>query len=222
LCSWNQDWKRQLAAYAGLGSDDVDRLLKNDLPITPSLARSLEIFTGAPARFWERLSRLHDEYRTETDKTVTLLIDSATRAEALSKRPVLELVDDSRPAAGSTAAKPPVELQAPPQALRAERAEPAAGPPTRRPAVEVHPPVVANPELAHRGQRGKLPPPPQPRHRSPIASPDGRTAQRRAETLTDFPIQRAPSHGATGDDWPEAERSPLNATLRGVGGKPSQ
>jgi hypothetical protein len=50
----------------------VERLLKSDLPITPVLARQLERFTGAPARYWERLWRLHDDYRTDAEDTVVI------------------------------------------------------------------------------------------------------------------------------------------------------
>lgn len=99
LCSWNADWKRDLARSARLSSTELERLLKNELPITPSVARSLELFTGAPARYWEYLWRLHYEYRVETDETVLRLMDQAARARRHSAR-----APASRPAPTSTAA----------------------------------------------------------------------------------------------------------------------
>ncbi|WP_437769764.1 hypothetical protein WME77_23300 [Sorangium sp. So ce764] len=122
LCSWHADWKRDLARTTGLQPGEVDRLLKNALPVRPGLARKLELFTGAPARFWEHLWRLHDDYRAEVDQTVVMLIDGAQRGRKeapLEPRPVLQLVDDGRavaePAGASTARRELGGLPPPPK-----------------------------------------------------------------------------------------------------------
>lgn len=211
LCSWHADWKRALARSAELQPDEVESLLANDLPITPSLARRLELFTGAPARYWEYLWRLHDEYRTETERTVVVLIDSASRAckpSSSGERPGIELIDDSptimQPmpipwSAPSKAAERPAQLTRQPPLPRSAHAEPSTPLPSHRFAVEVHPPAVPHPEIAGRAQRGGLPPPPKPRFRSPLAPPDQGHMHGLAATLTDFPIQRGDAPAATED-----------------------
>jgi hypothetical protein len=40
---------------------------------------------------------------------------------------------------------------------------------------------------------------------------------RRAETLTDFPIQREPPTTSSASDWSEVESSLMNVTLPGMG-----
>ncbi|WP_437603006.1 helix-turn-helix transcriptional regulator [Sorangium sp. So ce590] len=193
LCSWNADWKRDLARSAGLRSEEVERLLKNELPITPGLARSLERFTGAPARYWEYLWRLHDEYRTETDETLLLLVDQATRAR-----------------------RHPARVPAPgfaPAPLVVGR-EPAPSAPAEIPA-----PATAHPELVVSSQRGALPPPPRPRSPRLTASrPELRPARAAPDAgRADRPIQRQDTLPEIGDAWDDLDRSPLNATLPGVG-----
>ncbi|WP_437971101.1 hypothetical protein WMF04_18225 [Sorangium sp. So ce260] len=195
LCSWNADWKRDLARSAALTSDEVERLLRNELPITPALARSLERFTGAPARYWEYLWRLHGAYRTETDETVLLLVDQAMRARRHAAR---------APAPGPV----PVPIVA-----GREPAPPAAA--------ETPLPVVAPPEPVTPRQRGALPPPP--RLRSPrLTAPRSEPGPARAEPgarRADFPPPRRDTLPEIGDGWADLEHSPLNATLPGVGGQ---
>lgn len=202
LCSWNPFWKRQLAAETGLSLPDVERLRRNEHPITPALARKLELFTHAPAGFWDRVWRLHAVVRTETDQTVKLLVDRATRAgkDAPPRRPVLHIVDDS-----PTAAEPSPAAGSGPSAVADAR--PILQPPPRAPR-------SARPELpghsAFQRTAPRVPP-----LRIPLAPPD-QTAQERASGLTNFPIL---SERPTGDgsDWTEVEGSTLNATLPGVG-----
>jgi hypothetical protein len=244
LCGWNADWKRDLARCAELRPTDVDRLLKDDLPITPLLARRLEAFTGAPARYWEYLHRLV-EHRAETEQTMVIRLGEAAQAREHSarvpasavgstpaavpprqgaapppgRRPALELVAD-----GPTVLEPaPVPWSASSTATQQLASRSTAsldGPPTvRRPAVELPSPVVPHPGLTARGARGALPPPPRPRLRSAVApsgSAPSPTGTGLAATLTDFPIQPEGAP-ATATDWTEIERSPLNATLPGVG-----
>lgn len=188
LCSWHADWKRELSRITGLPSSDVDKLLKNALPVTPGLARKLELFTGAAARYWEYLWRLRDTYRTEVDQTLVMLVDGAQRKRKDAPpepRPVLELVEDG-------------------------------------PAVVAPAPSHAPPAPPARPWLGGLPPPPKPRVNGPSAAPTpGRTpAHGRASTLTDFPVLHGDTPPGGGDGWAEVERSPLNATLPGVGSKP--
>ncbi len=70
---------RDLARTTDLQPVEVDRLLKNALPVRPGLGAKLELFTGAPARYWEHLWRLHDDYRAEVAQTVVMLIEGAQR-----------------------------------------------------------------------------------------------------------------------------------------------
>lgn len=202
LCSWNPSWKRQLAAETGLSLPDVERLRRDELPITPALARKLELFTNAPAGFWDRLWRLHDVYRTETDQAVKTLVDRATRAakDAPPRRPVLQIVDD-----GPTAAEPSPAAGSEPSAVADAR--PVLQPPPRAPR-------RARPELPGHSPFQR-PAPQVPPLRIPLAPP-GQTAQERASGLTNFPILRERPTG-DGSDWTEVEGSTLNATLPGVG-----
>ncbi|WP_437331079.1 helix-turn-helix transcriptional regulator [Sorangium sp. So ce381] len=196
FCATNPSWRRKLAESTGLSSREVERLLRSDLPMTPGLARQLEEFTGTPARYWERLWRLHDDYRTDAEETAVIQVGE----------PVTRRESSARPASASS----PAPSSAPPP------------PPTMPPrALDVPPPVVPSPELAARSPRAKLPPPPVPRLRSPIPvrAPAGAELAGRAATLTSFPLQRdeAGASSASASDWEDAERSPLNTTLPGVG-----
>ncbi|WP_437934513.1 helix-turn-helix transcriptional regulator [Sorangium sp. So ce341] len=194
FCATIPAWQRKLAENTGLSPREVERLLSSDLPITPGLARQLEAFTGAPARYWERLWRLHDDYRTDADDTVVIEL-----REPVGRR-------ESSPRAAAS----PASSSAPPR--------PPAIPPR---APDVPPPVVAPLEVASRSPRAKLPPPPQPRLRSPLPAraEAGAELARRAATLTSFPVQRDEdeSRPARGSDWEDVERSSLNTTLPGVG-----
>jgi plasmid maintenance system antidote protein VapI len=261
LCSWNVDWKRDLAARAGMNPADVEKLLKNDLPVTPKLARKLEIFTGAPARYWEYLWRVYAEYRSDTDKTLALRINEVSKAQ---RRPVLQVIDDatseSAPAplpSGTTAAQrravspqdhaarfAHAEISGPSvsaaQTKRSKAAElPPVSPPPERPARSTPQAPAATPSSAPHNAVQALPPPAVPlpelaatqgrrrpittssntHRRSADADPNQGTAQRRASTLTDFPLQHQHPPQVEGSDWAEAERSPLNETLPGVGEK---
>ncbi|AUX20921.1 hypothetical protein SOCEGT47_013970 [Sorangium cellulosum] len=194
FCATIPGWQRKLAESTGLTPRDVERLLKSDLPVTPVLARQLESFTGTPARYWERLWRLHDDYRTDAEDTVVIKLDeSITRRESAAR----------------TAASP-ASISAPPS------------PPSIPPrALDVPPPVAPAPDLAGRSPRAKLPPPPLPRLRAPLAAHAGAGAElaRRAATLTSFPLQQD-DRGATparGLEWEDVERSSLSTTLPGVG-----
>ncbi|WP_437717155.1 hypothetical protein WMF45_12510 [Sorangium sp. So ce448] len=220
LCSWHADWKRDLARTTGLQPGEVDRLLKNALPVRPGLARKLELFTGAPARFWEHLWRLHDDYRAEVDQTVVMLIDGAQRGSKGAPpepRPVLQLVDHGRAAAEPAAPRvPPVSRPVAPQ--------PPAAPPAQRAAAEAWRPAVSESAGVSSARRelGGLPPPPKPRGKRPGAAPTpgGTPALGRASTLTDFPVLRGDARPGDGDGWAEVEQSLFEATLPGTGSKP--
>ncbi|AGP34208.1 helix-turn-helix transcriptional regulator [Sorangium cellulosum] len=194
FCATIPAWQRRLAESTGLTPRDVERLLNSDLPISPGLARQLEAFTGTPARYWERLWRLHDDYRTDADETVVIKLDEPTTR---------------RESATRTAASP-ASISVPPN------------PPSIPPrAPDVPPPVVPAPDPAARSPRAKLPPPPQPQLRSPLPAraEAGTEFARRAATLTSFPLQRDQrgSSPARGSDSEDVERSALNTTLPGVG-----
>ncbi|WP_437999666.1 hypothetical protein WMF26_06860 [Sorangium sp. So ce185] len=194
FCATIPAWQRRLTESTGLTPRDVERLLNSDLPISPGLARQLEVFTGTPARYWERLWRLHDDYRTDADETVVIKLDEPTTR---------------RESATRTAASP-ASISVPPN------------PPSIPPrAPDVPPPVVPAPDPAARSPRAKLPPPPQPQLRSPLPArvEAGTEFARRAATLTSFPLQRdqGGSSPARGSDWEDVERSALNTTLPGVG-----
>ncbi|WP_437553451.1 hypothetical protein WME97_18455 [Sorangium sp. So ce367] len=191
FCATMPSWRRKLAESTGLEPREVERLLRSDLPMTPGLARQLEAFTGTPARYWERLWQLHHDHRTDAEATVVIQVGEPVTKRESAARPA------SSPAQSST-------------------------PPTLPPrAFDVPPPVVPSPELAAMSPRAKLPPPPQPRLRSPlpVRAATGTEPARRAATLTSFPLQR--DEGGPGSaniaDWDDAERSPLNTTLPGVG-----
>ncbi|WP_437634706.1 helix-turn-helix transcriptional regulator [Sorangium sp. So ce854] len=194
FCATMPSWRTKLAESTGLEPREVERLLRSDLPMTPGLARQLEAFTGTPARYWERLWQLHDDHRTDAEKTVVIQIGAPSTKRESSALPA------ASPAPSSA---PPTPPAIPPRAL------------------DVPPPVVPSPELAARSPRAKLPPPPVPRLRSPlpVRAATGAELARRAATLTSFPLQRdeAGTSSANGSDWVDAERSPLNTTLPGVG-----
>lgn len=241
LCSWNANWKRDLARSVDLKPTEVEQLLKDELLITPLVARRLEAFTGAPARYWEYLYRLV-EYRAETEQTVAFRLGDAVQMRermartpaaappahgaappVAGRRPVLELAEES-PTGLETA---PVPWSASSVAAEQPASSPASSPTSKPPrppairrfAVELSSPVVPHPGVATREPRGALPPPPRPRLRSAVApsfgSASSPTGTGLAVTLTDFPIQREDDPPAT--DWAEIEGSPLNSTLPGVG-----
>jgi plasmid maintenance system antidote protein VapI len=196
FCATNPSWRRKLAESTGLSPREVEQLLRSELPMTPGLARQLETFTGTPARYWERLWRLHDDYRTDAEETAVIQVGE----------PVTRRESSARPASASS----PAPTSVPPP------------PPTTPPrALDVPPPVVPSPELAARSPRAKLPPPPLPRLRSPlpVRAAAGAELAGRAGTLTSSPLQRDEGGASSSDasDWEEAERSPLNTTLPGVG-----
>ncbi|KYF69132.1 hypothetical protein BE11_11885 [Sorangium cellulosum] len=190
FCATVPAWQRKLAESTGLAPREVERLLNSDLPITPGLARQLEAFTGTPARYWERLWRLHDDYRTDAEETVVIKLDEPT----------------TRRESATRTATSPASISVP--------TNPASMPPR---APDVPPPVVPAPDPAARSPRAKLPPPPQLRLRSPL--PARAELARRAATLTSFPLQRdeGGSSPARGSDGEDVERSSLNTTLPGVG-----
>ncbi|WP_437574833.1 helix-turn-helix transcriptional regulator [Sorangium sp. So ce887] len=194
FCATMPSWRRKLAESTGLEPREVERLLRSDLPMTPGLARQLEAFTGTPARYWERLWRLRDDRRTDAEETVVMRI-----GEPITKRE-----SSARPAAS------PPSISVPP-----------IPPAIPRRAPDAPPPVVPAPDLVATSPRAKLPPPPQPRLRSPlpVRAGAGDELARRAATLTSFPLQREEggSSPARGSDWEDAERSSLNTTLPGVG-----
>ncbi|MGK3962057.1 transcriptional regulator [Sorangium sp. So ce118] len=195
FCATIPAWQRTLAENTGLAPRDVERLLNSELPISPALARQLETFTGAPARYWERLWRLHDDYRTDAEDTVVVKLgEPITRRES---------------SAGTAMAPAP-------------RSVPPPGPPTvPARALDVPPPVVPPFEGASRSPRAKLPPPPRPRQRPPLPARtmSGAEFACRAAELTSFPVQQDDSGSmpARGADSEDVERSPLGMTLPGVG-----
>ncbi|XXT16507.1 hypothetical protein WME94_40370 [Sorangium sp. So ce429] len=194
FCATIPSWQHKLAESTGLQRRNLERLLNSDHPMTPGLARQLEVFTGTPARYWERLWRLHDDYRADAEDTVVIQL-----GEPATKR------ERSACAAASSSSS-------------TTSTSPAAVPPR---APDVPPPVLPCSDLAAKSPRAKLPPPPQPRLRSP--RPAGTTSDAefacRAAALTSFPVQHddGGSSLARGADWEVIERSALNTTLPGVG-----
>ncbi|WP_437629610.1 helix-turn-helix transcriptional regulator [Sorangium sp. So ce854] len=194
FCATIPGWQRKLAESTGLVPRDLERLLKSDLPITPVLARQLEAFTGTPARYWEFLWCLQDDYRTDAEETQLIqLSEPATKRENSARAPAAPAPTSARPGPAAV--------------------------PERAP--DVPPPVVAIPDLVARSPRAKLPSPPQPRARSPLPSRASSRAEpeRRAARLTSFPVQRdeGGSSTAQGANWENSEGSSLNTTLPGVG-----
>ncbi|WP_437829855.1 helix-turn-helix transcriptional regulator [Sorangium sp. So ce1153] len=100
FCATIPSWKRKLAESTELEPREVERLLRSDLAITPGLARQLEAFTGAPARYWERLWRLHD-YRADAEETVVIQLGEPVTKRESSARP------PSSPAPSSVPPPPP-------------------------------------------------------------------------------------------------------------------
>jgi hypothetical protein len=151
----------------------------------------------------------------------------ATRRD---QRRALEIVVDDDPTTIQEAPLVPPEPTAtvsaqklpsrPPPVARPASSHPLAPPRVRRCAVEMHAPRVPHPEPAAPGRRDGLPAPLAPRLGAPVGSgsASGSAPVRRAATLTDFPMQSGDALSPRGDGWTDAERSPLNATLRGVGG----
>ncbi|WP_437554791.1 hypothetical protein WME97_22445 [Sorangium sp. So ce367] len=194
FCATTPSWRRKLAESTGLEPREVERLLRSDLPMTPGLARQLESFTGTPARYWERLWRLYDDHRTDAETTMVMQIGAPSTKRESSALPA---------SSSAPSSAPPTPPTIPPRAL------------------DVPPPVVPSPELAARSPRAKLPPPPLPRLRSPlpVRTAAGAELAQRAATLTSFPLQRdeGGTISANASEWDDAERSPLNTTLPGVG-----
>jgi len=52
----------EVASLAGMSTGDIEEILSGDLPITPSIASSLESVTGIPARLWLNLEDLYRGY----------------------------------------------------------------------------------------------------------------------------------------------------------------
>ncbi|WP_437979216.1 hypothetical protein WMF11_25230 [Sorangium sp. So ce295] len=104
FCATMPSWRRKLGESTGLEPRDVERLLRSDLPMTPGLARQLEAFTGTPARYWERLWRLHDDYRMHAEETVVIQVGE----------PVTERESSTRPASSPAPPIPPRALDVPP------------------------------------------------------------------------------------------------------------
>ncbi|WP_438023994.1 helix-turn-helix transcriptional regulator [Sorangium sp. So ce233] len=194
FCATVPEWHRKLAESTGLAPREVEWLLNSDLPITPGLARQLEAFTGTPARYWERLWRLHDDYRTDAEETVVIKLDEASARRESATRTA---------ASSASSSVPPNPPSIPPLAP------------------DVPPPVVPAHDPAARSPRAKLPPPPQLRLRSPLPAraEAGAELARRAATLASFSLQRdeGGSSPARGSDWEDVERSSLYTTLLGVG-----
>ncbi|WP_438029679.1 helix-turn-helix transcriptional regulator [Sorangium sp. So ce233] len=193
FCATIPSWQQKLTENTGLERKELERLLNSAHPMTPGLARQIEVFTGTPARYWERLWRLHDDYRADAEDTAVLQLgEPITRRERSAR---LTGASTSSPTSTNPAAVPP-----------------------RAP--DVPPPVVPSSEAA-KSPRAKLPPPPQSRLRSPLparAMPGAEFACR-AAALTSFPVQRdsGGSSVVRGSDGEDIERSALNTTLPGVG-----
>ncbi|AUX39731.1 hypothetical protein SOCE26_011260 [Sorangium cellulosum] len=194
FCATRPGWQRKLAENTGLEPRDVDRLLNSDLPMTPGLARQLETFTGTPARYWERLWRMHDDYRTDVEETEVIKRNAA----------IIRPESAARPAASpALISVPPSSPAIPPRAL------------------DVPSPVVPSLEVAAKSPRARLPPPPEPRLRSPapVRAAAGAELACRAASLTSFPLQQGDgrSTAVRGPDWEDVERLSLSTTLPGVG-----
>ncbi|WP_437515122.1 helix-turn-helix transcriptional regulator [Sorangium sp. So ce1099] len=194
FCATTPSWQQKLAESTGLERRELERLLNSDHPMTPGLARQLEVFTGTPARYWELLWRLYDDYRADAADTVVIQLgEPSTRRESAA-----------RAAASSTSSPTSTSPSAIP-----------------RGAPDVPPPVVPSSDLAAKSPRARLPPPPQPRLRSPLPARtmSGSEFACRAAALTSFPVQRddGGSSLVRGSDREDIERSELNTTLPGVG-----
>ncbi|XXT23780.1 hypothetical protein WME94_19780 [Sorangium sp. So ce429] len=194
FCATTPSWQQKLAESTGLERRELERLLNSDHPMTPGLAKQLEVFTGTPARYWELLWRLHDDYRADAADTVMIQV-----GEPITRR------ERSARAAASSTSSPTLT-------------SPSAIP---RGAPDVPPPVVPSSDLAAKSPRARLPPPPQPRLRSPLPARTmlGSEFACRAAALTSFPVQRddGGSSLVRGSDREDIERSALNTTLPGVG-----
>ncbi|AUX31264.1 MULTISPECIES: hypothetical protein [Sorangium] len=188
-CATMPSWRRKLAESTGLEPTEVERLLRSDLPMTPGLARQLEAFTGTPARYWERLWRLHDDRRADAEETVMIQVgEPVTKRESAARRA------ESAPLTPPTI--PPRALDVPP-------------PVAPSPVLAAKSPRAKLPP----------PPLPRLRSPLPVRAAMGADLARRAGTLTSFPLQRDEGGASPADasDSEEAERSPLNKTFPGVG-----
>ncbi|MDC0678727.1 helix-turn-helix transcriptional regulator [Sorangium atrum] len=188
------------------------RVLESFCATTPSWRRKLAESTGLEPREVERL------LRSELPMTPGLArqLEAFTGTPARYWERLWRLHDDHR-----TDAEETVVIQVGEPLTKRESSAPPAPPTMPARALDVPPPVVPSPELAARSPRAKLSPPPQPRLRSPlpVRAATGTELVRRAATLTSFPVQRDEGGASSpnGADWEEAERSPLNTTLPGVG-----
>ncbi|MGK3982489.1 hypothetical protein WME99_05600 [Sorangium sp. So ce136] len=193
FCATTPSWQQKLAESTGLERRELERLLNSDHPMTPGLARQLEVFTGTPARYWELLWRLHDDYRADAADTVMIQLGEPITRRERSARAVAS--STSSPTSTSPSAIP-------------------------RGAPDVPPPVVPSSDLAAKSPRARLPPP-QPRLRSPLPARtmSGSEFACRAAALTSFPVQRddGGSSLVRGSVREDIERSALNTTLPGVG-----
>ncbi|WP_437708346.1 hypothetical protein WMF45_29920 [Sorangium sp. So ce448] len=189
FCATMPSWRRKLAESTGLEPREVERLLRSDLPMTPGLARQLEAFTGTPARYWERLWRLHDDYRTDAEETVVIQVSEPVTERESSARPVSS-------AAAVTPTVPPRALDVPPPVVSSPELA------ARSPRAKLPPPPL-----------------PRLRSPLPARAGAGAEPARRAADLTSFPLQHEEGgeSPARGSDWEDVERSPLNTTLPGVG-----
>ncbi|WP_437314413.1 helix-turn-helix transcriptional regulator [Sorangium sp. So ce385] len=190
FCATIPSWQHKLAESTGLERRNLERLLNSDHPMTPGLARQLEVFTGTPARYWERLWRLHDDYRADAEDTLVIQF-----GEPAAKR------ERSACAAASSSSS-------------TTSTSPAAVPPR---APDVPPPVLPCSDLAAQSPRAKLQP--RLRSPLPARTMSGAEFACPAAALTSFPVQHddGGSSLARGADWEDIERSALNTTLPGVG-----
>ncbi|WP_437295169.1 helix-turn-helix transcriptional regulator [Sorangium sp. So ce426] len=185
------------------------RVLESFCATTPSWRRKLGESTGLEPREVERL------LRSDLPMTPGLArqLEAFTGTPARYWERLWRLHDDRRADAEDTVA---IRVGAP-----VTERESSAPPPVSPRALDTPPPAVPSPELAARSPRAKLPPPPLPQLRPPrpARAATGEELARRAAPLTSFPLQ--PDGGGTSpasaSDWEEAERSPLNTTLPGVG-----
>jgi hypothetical protein len=188
------------------------RVLESFCATTPSWRRKLGESTGLEPREVERL------LRSDLPMTPGLArqLETFTGTPARYWERLWRLHDDRR-----TDAEETVVIQVGEPVTRRESS--ASPPPSTVPprALDTPPPVVPSPELAANSPRAARPPPPLPQLRPPrpVRAVAGEELARRAAPLTSFPLQ--PDEGgasaANVSDWEEAERSPLNTTLPGVG-----
>ncbi|WP_437328858.1 hypothetical protein [Sorangium sp. So ce381] len=71
----------------GVRTERGGALAEQRSPHNARLARQLEAFTGTPARYWERLWRLHDDYRMDAEETVVIPLGEPLTKRESSARP---------------------------------------------------------------------------------------------------------------------------------------